>query len=119
MGAKNNAVRLGLPIAFGSLPFWVFYLLPTLLVFLIKAPPAFLVGLLGGAQSMAELTKITSILSLTFSSCAWVSFAIGTFLFFFVLFFYRGLRKKLKSQNGADSNSKWAQSEDFDDDMDE
>ena len=68
MGAKNNAVRVGLPIVFGSIPFWVFYLLPTLLINAIKAPPIFLVGLLGGADAAANITKAMSIFSLTFSS---------------------------------------------------
>jgi len=97
LGAKNNAIKLKLPILLGSIPFWILYALPTGIIVLLKAPPVFLVSKLGGPEAAMEMMETMSMFTLKFSTCAWVSFAIGVFLFLFAFFYYRGLRKTLKN----------------------
>ena len=81
MGRTNNAIKLGAPIWLGSLPYIVLCLVPK--IALSAATNSLSIGALSG-------------LTVTFSSCAMVSFFIGIALAIFVLFFYRRQRKILK-----------------------
>ena len=95
LGAKNNAIKLKLPIWLGSIPFWVLYLLPTLAISLLKNPPAALTDLMG-AEAMAEMSGMLSGFEASFFTCAWVSFIAGFALVLFSIFFYSRQRRKLK-----------------------
>ena len=92
---KNPAIKLKLPIWLGSLPFWVLYLIPTVALMLLANPPAALANMMG-AETVKTLTAVFSNLSINFFTCAWVSFLVGTFFFFFAIFYYGKLRKRLK-----------------------
>lgn len=94
--ALNNSITLKLPLSLGWLPFLVLYVLPTTLFSLVKNPPDFMQNLLG-ADAIASITEKTSGLQITFSTGAWVSFAVAVFLFLFNAFFYKHLRKRLKA----------------------
>lgn len=87
---RNNAIKVGLPIWLGSLPFVVLCLLPTIAFTLLKNPPAALAGAMDALGG----------LSITFTSCAIVSFIVGIALAVLVLFFYGKQRKILKSGGG-------------------
>lgn len=91
LGAKNNAIKLKLPIWLGSIPFWVLYLLPTIAITLLKNPPASMANMFGGgiAEAMASF-------NVSFFTCAWVSFIVGVVLCLFSIFFYSRQRKILK-----------------------
>lgn len=78
---KNNAIKVGGPIWFGSIPYVVLCLLPTIA--------------LSFAGNVPELSALSG-LSITFSSCGIVSFVAGIVLAIFVLFFYRKMRKELR-----------------------
>lgn len=93
--AKNNAIKLGLPIWLGWLPYLVLCLIPNGVIALLKNPPAFVANTLG-ADTMATLAKTFSSLTIQFSSGAWISFVVAIAFLLFALFFYRPLRKKLK-----------------------
>lgn len=92
---KNPAIKLKLPIWLGSIPFWILYLLPTVALMLLANPPAALANMMG-AETVKTLTAVFSNLSINFFTCAWVSFIVGTFFFFFAIFYYGKLRKRLK-----------------------
>ncbi len=96
LAALNNSIKLSVPLAWGWLPFLVLYILPTALFTLIKNPPTFMQKLLG-ADAIASITEKMSGLQITFSTGAWVSFAVAVFLFLFNAFFYKNLRKRLKA----------------------
>ncbi len=91
LGAKNNAIKLKLPIWLGSIPFWVLYLLPTVALSLLKNPPASMADMFG-----AEMTTAMASFDISFFTCAWVSFIIGVVLCLFSIFFYGRKRKILK-----------------------
>lgn len=78
---KNNAIKVGGPIWFGSIPYVVLCLLPTIA--------------LSFAGNVPELSALSG-LSITFSSCGIVSFVAGIVLAVFCLFFYRRMRKELR-----------------------
>lgn len=84
---RNNAIRLGVPIWFGSIPFVVLCLLPTIALKVLTGPMA---GALG------EAAGVLSNLSISFFSCSLVSFIIGIVFFVFVIAYYGRLRKALK-----------------------
>lgn len=84
---RNNAIRLGVPIWFGSIPFVVLCLLPTIALKVVTGPMA---GTLG------EAAGVLSNLSISFFSCSLVSFIIGIVFFVFVIAYYGRLRKALK-----------------------
>ncbi len=86
---KNNAVKLGVPIWFGWLPFTALYLLPVWLMNMLKNPPAML-----GAELVNTLKKLEGF-SANFNTSAWIAFACAIVLFI-LSFFYRKNRKKLK-----------------------
>lgn len=86
MNKPNNAIKLGLPIWFGSAPFVVLSLLPNLILSMFISPSS-AVGAMSG-------------LSVSFSSCAMISFIVGIVLAVFVLFFYGKQRKILKRGGG-------------------
>ena len=82
MNKPNNAIKLGLPIWFGSAPFVVLSLIPNLILSIFITP--------------ASTDGAMSGLSIAFSSCAIVSFIVGIALAVFVLFFYGKQRRILK-----------------------
>ena len=84
---KNNAIKLKLPIWLGSIPFTVLHLAPTILMSVLKKTMA---------SEMGESAALLNGLSISFFSCAWLSFVIGVAFFFFAIFYYGKLRKKLK-----------------------
>ena len=86
MGRLNNAIKVGLPIWFGSIPYIVLCLLPNVALSMFLSPSS--VGSMMGG------------LSITFSSCAVVSFVVGIALAVFVLFFYGKQRRTLKRGGG-------------------
>lgn len=88
---KNPAIKLKLPIWLGSIPFWILYLLPTVGLAVVMSPTGPLAAEIG-----AETLALLSNLSINFFTCAWVSFIVGTFFFFFAIFYYGKLRKRLK-----------------------
>ena len=93
MKKHNNAIKLGLPIWFGSIPSVVLCLIPTLATSFLSSPPAALAGVMGDLGALSGL-------SITFTSCSMVSFFIGIALAVFVLFFYGKQRKILKRGGG-------------------
>lgn len=93
MGMKNNAIKLKLPILLGWIPFFVLCMLPAGLMLILKNPPTALANAMGlDGTARAQLDA----LSFTFSSASVVSFVVAVFLLFFVLFYYRKLRKTMK-----------------------
>ena len=91
LGAKNNAIKLKLPLWFGSLPCWALYIIPTMTFDMLLSPTGPLASTIG-----AEAMQSLSYLSVTFSSCTIVPFVVGLFLTFFVFFYYKKLRRRLK-----------------------
>ena len=89
---NNNAIKVGLPIWFGSIPFVYLCLLPTIGLSFAKDALASS-GMLGDADLFSSL-------SLSFSSCAIVSFIAGIALAIFVIVYYGKQRKLLKNGLG-------------------
>lgn len=87
---KNNAIKLKLPIWLGSIPFTFLHLLPTIGVSVLKNNMSSLVG------DDAASASLLDGLNISFFSCAWLSFVIGVGFFFFAIFYYGKLRKRLK-----------------------
>ena len=83
IGADNNSVKFGLPIWFGSLPFIVLQVAPTIAMSLAM-------------EKFAVEAPLLSTLSINFFSCSIVSFCAGTFLSLFCIFYYGRLRRKLR-----------------------
>lgn len=92
LGMKNNAVKLKVPLWLGSIPFWVLYLAPTIALKILFKPNGAILGSMEAGMGKAILEA----LSIRFFTCAWISFVIGAFLFFFAWFYYKKLRKTLK-----------------------
>ncbi len=88
---KNPAIKLKLPIWLGSIPFWILYFLPTVGLKVLLMPEV-----VAALEIPAETLAIFSNLSINFFTCAWVSFIVGTFFFFFAIFYYGKLRKRLR-----------------------
>ena len=88
---KNNAIKLKLPIWLGSIPFTFLHLIPTVAMMIVKNNMSSMVG----EESETAATMMEG-LNISFFSCAWLSFVIGAFFFFFAIFYYGKLRKKLK-----------------------
>ena len=88
---KNPAIKLKLPIWLGSIPFWILYFLPTVGLKVLLMPEV-----VAALEIPAETLAIFNNLSINFFTCAWVSFIVGTFFFFFAIFYYGKLRKRLK-----------------------
>ncbi len=99
--AANNGIKLKLPILLGWLPFLVLVLLPSLAISLLSDPTSFLGEMIG-----AETAKTLSALSVSFSSGAWVSFAVAIFLIVFFFAYYGRVRKKLKKELKAQKEAK-------------
>lgn len=106
--AKNNAIKLKLPIWLGWLPFLVLYLLPTGLIAMMSNPPAALAEAMG-AETVAEMKSIFEMISITFSSGAWFSFAAAMFLMLFSIFYYGRQRRKLKRMKKGKIAPDWEQ----------
>lgn len=97
MGMKNNAIKLKLPILLGSIPFVVLQLIPSTAVWLLKSQPSWIFDKIEmSAEDLAEIDMVMQPLNIRFSCCAWLSFVIGCALFFFVIFYYGKLRRKMK-----------------------
>lgn len=97
MGMKNNAIKLKLPILLGSIPFVVLQLIPSTAVWLLKSQPSWIFDKIEmSAEDLAEINTVIKPLNIRFSCCAWLSFVIGCALFFFVIFYYGKLRRKMK-----------------------
>ncbi|MBO5736303.1 MAG: hypothetical protein J6S04_00705 [Clostridia bacterium] len=90
---RNNAIKLSLPIWWGSIPYVVLCLFPTLFFAFMKTPPEAIASAMGGLDLLNGF-------SITFSSCAIVSFIVGIALAVLVLFFYGKQRKILKKGGG-------------------
>ena len=88
---KNNAIKLKLPIWLGSIPFTVLHLAPTVAMMVLKNNMSSIMG-----EDAGEAATLMNGLSISFFSCAWLSFVIGVAFFFFAIFYYGKLRKKLK-----------------------
>ena len=93
-----NAIKLGLPIWWGWLPYFILVFMPSLAISLIQNPTAlsFL-----GEEVVIGLTKSTEIinalsLNVSFTSCAVISFFIAIALAVFSIAYYGGLRRRLK-----------------------
>ncbi len=86
---RNNAIKVGMPIWLGSIPYVVLCFLPTVALNLLKNPPEALAGAFEGMEVLNNL-------SVTFNSCAIVSCIAGIILAVLVLFFYGKQRKILK-----------------------
>ena len=99
--AANNGIKLKLPILLGWLPFLVLVILPSLAISLLSDPTSFLGEMVG-----AETSKTLSALSISFSSGAWVSFAVAIFLIVFFFAYYGRVRKKLKKELKAQKEGK-------------
>jgi hypothetical protein len=111
--ASNNAIKLKLPIWLGSIPFWVLYLIPTVLISLLKNPPASMADMFG-----AETAAAMSSFNITFFTCAFVSFIVGVALCLLSMFFYSRQRKILKKyKKGLLKDT--VESDEFDNDLDE
>ena len=93
MFMKNPAIKLGLPIWLGSIPYVDLSLVPSLALSTLKNPPAQLADMMGDAL---ENMSVLNDLSINFFSCACVSFYIGIALAIFVIVYYGRLRKRLK-----------------------
>ena len=89
---NNNAIKVGLPIWFGSIPFVYLCLLPTIGLSVAKDALASS-GMLGDIDFLSAL-------SISFSSCAIVSFIAGIALAIFVIVYYGKQRKLLKNGLG-------------------
>ena len=88
---KNNAIKLKLPIWLGSIPFTFLHLIPTVAMMIVKNNMSSMMG-----EESEAASTIMEGLNISFFSCAWLSFVIGAFFFFFAIFYYGKLRKKLK-----------------------
>lgn len=88
---KNNAIKLKLPIWLGSIPFTFLHLIPTVAMMIVKNNMSSMMG-----EESEAASTIMEGLNISFFSCAWLSFVIGVFFFFFAIFYYGKLRKKLK-----------------------
>ncbi|MBQ8658822.1 MAG: hypothetical protein IJ506_06770 [Clostridia bacterium] len=99
--AANNGIKLKLPIILGWLPFLVLVLLPSLAISLLSDPTSFLGEMVG-----AETAKTMSAMTISFSSGAWVSFAVAIFLIVFFFAYYGRVRKKLKKELKAKKEGK-------------
>ena len=97
MGAKNNAIKLKVPILFGWLPCLILVLLPTA-AFNAFTNPETLASMGMGVAEIEEMTQMMSAIDVSFVSGSIVSFVVAVFLFLFVLFYYRRLRRKLRKQ---------------------
>ena len=89
---NNNAIKVGLPIWFGSIPFVYLCLLPTIGLSVAK-------DALASSGMLGEM-DLFSALSISFSSCAIVSFIAGIALAIFVIVYYGRQRKLLKKGLG-------------------
>jgi len=99
--AANNGIKLKLPIILGWLPFLVLVILPSIAISLLSDPTSFLGEMVG-----AEAAKTLQTLRITFSSGAWVSFAVAIFLIVFFFAYYGRVRKKLKKELKAKKEDK-------------
>lgn len=106
--AKNNAIKLKVPIWLGWLPFLILYLIPTIAVSMLSNPPAFLADAMG-AETVAEMKSVFEMISITFSSGAWFSFAAAMFLMLFSMFYYGRQRRKLKRMKKGKIAPDWEQ----------
>ncbi|MBO4940054.1 MAG: hypothetical protein J6D30_03375 [Clostridia bacterium] len=91
MMRTNNAIKVGLPIWLGCLPFLVLYAIPTAIFSVIANPPTAMVEMLPPdvLQSMAGL-------SITITSGSVFSFIAEVVLALLAIFYYGGLRRYLK-----------------------
>lgn len=94
LGAKNNTVKLGVPIWLGSLPFLLLQLLPMAALFVVQTPS--ILGPLAGNETANMLAAVFSVFNIRFTTGAWVAFAVGTFFVLFSIFYYGRQRRKLK-----------------------
>ena len=101
LGMKNPLVKLKAPIIFGGLPFLVFFILPTIALYVLSNPPSFMEGLL----SYGFLETLSSLLGegikLSFASSSIFSFACGFVLFIFG-FYYAKQRRNIKRRIKAE-----------------
>lgn len=89
-----NAIKLKLPLLLGSLPYFLLALLPNVGFTLLKNPEVLTALEL---TDPATLTMLNSF-NIHFFSGGFFSYFAGWFLFFFVLFYYGRLRRKLKKE---------------------
>jgi hypothetical protein len=97
MGAKNNAIKLKVPILFGWLPCLVLVLLPTA-AFSVMTNPDTLMSMGMSVTEVEQMAATMSMIDVSFVSGSIVSFVVAVFLFLFVLFYYGRLRRKLRKQ---------------------
>ena len=94
----NNAIKLKLPIWLGTIPYVVLCLIPNAIFSTLTNPPMELLDSLGSetVDAFNSLQTAMNSLSISCSSGGVVSFISAIFLLVFGLFYYGGLRRKLK-----------------------
>lgn len=95
LGAKNNAIKLKVPILFGWLPCLVLVLIPSI-AFSVLTDTTLLAKL--DISLPEEATTILGMIDLKSISASIVSFVVAIVLFLFVIFYYGRLRRKLRKQ---------------------
>ena len=97
LGAKNNAIKLKVPILFGWLPCLVLVLIPSI-AFSTLTNPDTLMSMGMGAAEVEEIVGMMGMINVKFVSASIVSFVVAIVLFLFVIFYYGRLRRKLRKQ---------------------
>lgn len=85
----NNAIKMGLPIWLGSIPFIVLCLIPGIAFGFVKSPN-------GPLSNVIDEIEVLETLSVNFTSCSLISFLVGLALAGLSIFFYGKQRKILK-----------------------
>ncbi len=97
LGAKNNAIKLKVPILFGWLPCLILVLIPSA-AFSAFTNPDMLMSMGMGAAEVEEMVGMMGMINVKFVSASIVSFVVAIVLFLFVIFYYGRLRRKLRKQ---------------------
>ena len=97
LGAKNNAIKLKVPILFGWLPCLILVLIPSI-AFSTLTNPDTLMSMGMGAAEVEEMVAMMGGINVKFVSGSIVSFVVAIVLFLFVIFYYGRLRRKLRKQ---------------------
>lgn len=94
----NNAIKLKLPIWLGTIPYVFLCLIPNAIFSTLTNPPMNILNELGteAVDAFESLKTATANLSISCSSGGVVSFYVAIFFLLFGLFYYGGLRRKLK-----------------------
>ena len=94
--SDNPLVKLRAPILFGWSPFIALYVVPTVFMNMLSAPPAFLVNLVG-AETLSFVSSILGSGAAAFTTSAVCAVVCAVVLFIFSLY-YASIRRRLKKQ---------------------